>query len=83
MRLRGRVAFIPQCQRCRGGGVHGGRRGLRLPPAASRQCHGEEEKQRQERKCWLTVGAHMAAREEVEDGPAVRWAERARWAAAW
>jgi hypothetical protein len=31
----------------------------------------------------LTGGPHMAAREEVEDGPVVRWAERARWAAAW
>jgi hypothetical protein len=61
----------------------GGRRGSPPAPRPHGMRHGirqgrgkGEGERRADRR------PHMAAREEVEDGPAVRWAERARWAAA-
>jgi hypothetical protein len=60
-------------------GGHGGRRGLRRPlPHAPTVRHGEDGRAKGIEG--LTGGSQLAERQEVEDGPAVRWAERARWA---
>jgi hypothetical protein len=47
-------------------------------PAPPTVRHGEDGREKGIEG--LTGGSQLAERQEVEDGPAVRWAERARWA---